>query len=90
MRKDKDQLFGVIGLGRFGFALAQGLAEAGKEIVVIDSDENKIREAAALTDNAFTVFDLDRNARNFGSGFLFEGGIVHDEIKGSNKQRVFG
>ena len=37
-----------------------------------------------------TLFNLDGNARNFGSGFLFEGGIVHDEIKGSNKQRVFG
>ncbi|MEA4912051.1 MAG: TrkA family potassium uptake protein [Oscillospiraceae bacterium] len=62
MHKDKNQLFGIIGLGRFGFALAQGLAESGREIVVIDSSESKIREAAALTDNAFTVSELSRDA----------------------------
>jgi len=54
MKKD-SKLYGVIGLGRFGFALAKSLAEAGREVLVIDSDEQKIREAAAFTDNAFII-----------------------------------
>ena len=32
--------FGVIGLGRFGTALAQSLAKAGKEVIVVDCNED--------------------------------------------------
>ncbi|MDS1030513.1 TrkA family potassium uptake protein [Bacillota bacterium LX-D] len=35
--------FGVIGLGRFGLSLVDNLAKAGKELLVIDNDENKIK-----------------------------------------------
>ena len=39
MKKGKEAAsFGVIGLGRFGMALAISLAEAGKEVIVIDRD----------------------------------------------------
>ena len=31
--------FGVIGLGRFGTALVKTLAEAGKEVIAVDKDE---------------------------------------------------
>ena len=31
-KQDSSALFGVIGLGRFGSALARTLAEAGKEV----------------------------------------------------------
>ena len=51
--KNKETLYGIIGLGRFGFALAQSLAESGKEILVIDREQDKINAAAAFTDNAF-------------------------------------
>ena len=38
-----------------------------------------------------TLFDLDGNARNFGGGFLFEGGIVHGAMKGvENRGRKSG
>jgi trk system potassium uptake protein TrkA len=53
--KKKTELYGIIGLGRFGFALAKSLAEAGREVLVVDSDERKIREATAFTDSAFVV-----------------------------------
>ena len=33
----KTDLYGVIGLGRFGTALVQTLAEAGKEVIAIYS-----------------------------------------------------
>lgn len=34
--------FGVIGLGRFGYQLAVGLADQGMEVLAIDADENII------------------------------------------------
>ena len=39
--------FGVIGLGRFGTALVQTLAEAGKEVIAVDKDESKVRPCAS-------------------------------------------
>lgn len=52
--------FGIIGLGRFGLTLAMALAEAGKEILVLDNNESKIRQIRTLTDNAFVVGPLDK------------------------------
>ena len=60
--KNKETLYGIIGLGRFGFALAQSLAEAGKEILVIDREQGKINAAAAFTDNAFWRRSASRTA----------------------------
>jgi trk system potassium uptake protein TrkA len=54
--------FGIIGLGRFGFSLASTLAEANREILVLDSSENKIRQIRHLTDNALVVSDLSKEA----------------------------
>ncbi|NLC43653.1 MAG: TrkA family potassium uptake protein [Clostridiales bacterium] len=52
--------FGVIGLGRFGEALLKSLAEADKEVLVLDGNESKIKKARNYTDNAFVVSSLDR------------------------------
>ncbi|MDD4774562.1 MAG: TrkA family potassium uptake protein, partial [Eubacteriales bacterium] len=60
LKKRSPELYGVIGLGRFGFALAQTLANAGKEVLVVDKNANKIKEATAFTDNAFTVSELTK------------------------------
>ncbi|HCA70684.1 MAG TPA: TrkA family potassium uptake protein [Lachnospiraceae bacterium] len=54
--------FGIIGLGRFGTALASSLAESGKEIMVLDSNESKIKQIRNFTDNAFVVGDLTRES----------------------------
>lgn len=54
--------FGVIGLGRFGFALAKTLSEAGKEVLVIDNSETKIKQIRHLTENAFVVGPLDKES----------------------------
>jgi trk system potassium uptake protein TrkA len=54
--------FAVIGLGRFGFSLATTLAEAKREVLVLDSSESKIRQIRHLTDNAFVVGDLSKEA----------------------------
>lgn len=52
--------FGVIGLGRFGFALAKTLANAGKDVLVVDNNESKIKQIRHLTDDAFVVGALDK------------------------------
>ena len=48
--------FAVIGLGRFGSAVAKALAEKGFEVMVIDSDEN---EVTALSEIATQSLVLD-------------------------------
>ncbi len=57
--KDKNT-YGIIGLGRFGMALALELAAAGAELIVLDRDEDKVRELREYTDNAFVVSSLDK------------------------------
>lgn len=62
MKNKATEVYGVIGLGRFGFALLQTLAEAGKEVIVVDCNETKIKEATAFTDNAFMVDSLTKES----------------------------
>ena len=52
--------FGIIGIGRFGFSLAKTLIESGKDVIVLDCDENKIKNIRGFTDNAFVVNNLDK------------------------------
>lgn len=54
--------YGVIGLGRFGFALAHTLAEAGKEVLVIDNNESKIKQIRNLVSEALIVGTLDKES----------------------------
>ena len=50
--------FGVIGLGRFGTALVQTLAGAGKEVIAVDKDESKVKAVRKYTDFAFVIETL--------------------------------
>lgn len=59
--KKNTEVYGIIGLGRFGYALAKQLSDSGKEILVIDSNESKIKEATTFTDNAFVVESLTKD-----------------------------
>lgn len=54
--------YGIIGLGRFGFSLATTLAEANRGVLVLDSSESKIKQIRHLTENAFVVTDLSKEA----------------------------
>lgn len=61
MKKRNNSItFGVIGLGRFGTALAKKLAEAGKEVIVVDSNEKKVKELRSYTDYAYVTGDLSK------------------------------
>lgn len=61
-RKNKKDTntYGIVGLGRFGHALAMELAAAGADLIVLDKDEEKIRELRDYTENAFVVTNLDK------------------------------
>jgi len=57
-KRNSSQLYAVIGLGRFGFALAEDLAKKGKEVLVIDRDRARIDAASEFTQNAFIMDEL--------------------------------
>ncbi len=59
-KKKPEKAYAVIGLGRFGEALAIMLAESGKEVIVADRDENKIKEMRQYTEYAFVVENLNK------------------------------
>ncbi len=71
-KKDKNT-YGIVGLGRFGMALATELIRAGAEIIVMDRDEEKIREIREYTENAFLVQNLDKKT-------LLETGIQNCDV----------
>lgn len=67
--KKEKELFGIIGLGRFGTSLAEGLAAEGKELIVVDRSRDKINAAAAFCENAYVCDNLSReNLEKLGFG----------------------
>ncbi|MBQ8514955.1 MAG: TrkA family potassium uptake protein [Ruminococcus sp.] len=61
-KQKKKLVYGVIGLGRFGFALAKELAAHDCELVVIDKDEDTVNAAAAFADNAHIIQGLTKES----------------------------
>lgn len=60
-KKKKNAIaYGIIGLGRFGEALATELARSGAELLVMDREEERVREMRDLTENALVVNTLDK------------------------------
>lgn len=51
--------YGIVGLGRFGSALATSLIESGADVLVMDRDEEKLRHFREYTENALVVNSLD-------------------------------
>ncbi len=58
MKRRSKLTYGVIGLGRFGMALAVTLAESDNDVIVMDREESSIREMRNYTDYAFVTNDL--------------------------------
>ncbi len=57
---NQKNTYGIIGLGRFGYALALELATSDADFIVLDRDEEKIRELREYTENAFIVKNLEK------------------------------
>ena len=58
-KKKESASFGVIGLGRFGTALAITLAQSGKEVIAVDRDESRVKELRQYTDYAFVADSIN-------------------------------
>ena len=54
--------FAVLGLGRFGSALARQLYALGKEVLAVDTDEQKVDDIAEYVTHAIAVDCLDEPA----------------------------
>lgn len=63
----------VIGLGKFGFHVAKGLAQQGETVIAIDNDEEKIRDISEYVHDAIMLDSSDPRA-------LREAGIADAEI----------
>ncbi len=55
-----NESFAVIGLGRFGMALAISLANAKKEVIGIDMDEERVKEFRDYSDYAYVATSLSK------------------------------
>lgn len=60
--QSKKTMYGIVGIGRFGLALAEALAASGSGLIVLDRDEDKVREMRELTDNAYVVKSLNKKS----------------------------
>lgn len=56
------QRFAIIGLGRFGQRLAIGLAEAGQEVIAIDTDRSLVEQIRDKVDLAVALDATDEQA----------------------------
>lgn len=71
--KDDNVSYGIVGLGRFGYALAKALAELDADLLILDKDEEKIRGMREYTENALVIKNLDKPS-------LLETGIQNCDI----------
>lgn len=58
--KNEKLTYGIVGIGRFGYALAMELAQTNQDLLVIDDNEEKIRQLREVTENAYVVKALDK------------------------------
>lgn len=58
----KSNAYAIIGLGRFGSAVAETLVENGQDVILIDKDADRVRELRYLTDYAYVISHLDQKS----------------------------
>ena len=56
------RLYAVIGLGRFGSAVASTLVSLGQDVIGLDDNEDRVREMGELTTNALQIDATDIRA----------------------------
>lgn len=74
MKKSMNKnTYAIIGLGRFGYPLAIELAQSGADLLVLDKDEEKIKNLREYTENAYVVTSLDKQT-------LLDSGIQNADV----------
>lgn len=63
----------VIGLGKFGFNVAKGLAQQGETVIAIDHSEEKVRDVSDFVQDAIILDSTDQRA-------LHEAGIGDADV----------
>ena len=58
----KRKQFGVIGLGRFGSAMAITLTELGHDVIGVDADESRVQQLADIITHALQIDATDDKA----------------------------
>ncbi|MCK4307181.1 TrkA family potassium uptake protein [candidate division WOR-3 bacterium] len=53
--------FAIVGLGRFGMAVAQALSEKGMQVIAIDKDEKRVKDAAEFATRALELDATDKD-----------------------------
>ena len=51
-----DKQYAVIGLGKFGYAVAQTLSQAGKQVLIVNMKKNKKFQKDQMTAEGYTEF----------------------------------
>ena len=59
-KKKERLIYGIIGMGRFGEALAKELYHSGADLIILDKEEEKVSAAREMTENAYIVKNLDK------------------------------
>ena len=62
------KIYGVVGLGKFGFHVAKTLAEGGAEVIACDIDEDRVRLMSEYVSRVYVADATDEKA-------LMESGI---------------
>ena len=57
-RNEGDQIFGIIGIGRFGLAVAEELLDRGKSVIAIDKDIQRLRPLQETDADIFVINDM--------------------------------
>ncbi len=61
-RKEGNQVFGIIGTGRFGLAVAEELLDRGKYVIAIDQDSQRLKPLYETDAEVFVVNDISKES----------------------------
>ncbi|WP_409290390.1 potassium channel family protein [Peribacillus sp. SCS-37] len=81
-----DQMYAVIGLGRFGLSVAKRLYEAGQEVLGIDMDEERVEDAELSVTHAVVADTTEEESlksigvRNFDVGIVAIGSDMQSSV----------
>ena len=62
MAKFSSDNYGIIGVGSFGEAVIRTLVQAGKNVIVIDSEEEKLKELGPLVSEVYLMKGVSKEA----------------------------
>lgn len=62
MKKDGDKVFAVVGVGRFGLAVATELLARGKYVIALDQDQNRLRPLYESNAEVYVINDISKES----------------------------